>query len=220
MTTPFDLLIQASTRPVETHGARLTTSLALYGGALGAGALLVALLAQTAQERYPAEPEHLALVPSLILSSGGFLVGALIAGLVTYTVAYNRREPLNLLIWIAVGFGFGVLLPVFTGVVLPFAMVFVELDQGTIELSDVFIELSNAIFRAPGATFSHAVFGLFSSLLAGFVFGIGAWLVDTANAASRLWMSRYGSYGIAVVLSILAIGFAAFGPPSFIARLG
>lgn len=214
------LLTNLPTRLLDTPGARLTISLAFYGGALGAGALVVSRLALRAADIWPKEPEHLPLIPGLILSSAGFLVGALIAGIVTYWIAHDRPDPLHPLIWLALGFGFGILVPLFTGLIFPIAMVFTDLYLGTIEFRDLFIRLVDSIFLAPWGAVLQGAFGLFSSLLAGLVFAVGAWLVDRANMASKSWLSRYGTYGLAAALSVAVIGFVAFGSPSFLAKLG
>ena len=220
MTLSPALLAQSRTAVPDQPRARLTISIGLYGGALGAGALLVSLLSQMAPEVYPDAPRHPGLVPSLILSSGGFLVGALLAALAAYMAARDRHEPLKLLVWMAVGLGFGIMLPVFTGAIIPFTMVFINLYEGTIEAGDVLIRLVDSVFLAPWATLFQAVFGLFSSMLAGLVFGLGAWLVNVANAASKSWIARYGTYGLAAALSIAVIGFVTFGSPTFLAKLG
>jgi hypothetical protein len=181
---------------------------------------VVSRLAITAADIWPAEPEHLPLIPGLILSSGGFLVGALIAGIVTYWIAHDRPDPLHPLVWLALGFGFGIVVPVFTGMVFPFTTVFIDLYLGRIGVGDLFIRLVDSIFLAPWGALFQAVFGLFTSLLAGLFFGVGAWLVDRANMASISWVSRYGTYGLAAALTVAVIGFVAFGSPSFLAKLG
>ncbi len=65
---------------MEERRLRLIKCETLYGGALGAATLLISFLAQTP---FPKTPERMALLPSVILSSGGVVAGGILAGLTT-----------------------------------------------------------------------------------------------------------------------------------------
>lgn len=199
---------------------RFTACLVLYGGALGASTLLVSLLAQTAQKNYPAPPVHMSILPSLFLSAGAAIVGVLLSVLIALWLVRDADKARNLLIWEAIGFAFGVTLPFFTGMLLPMSGVFLSLAMGVLTWKEFFVEVASALFQAPVFAFSHGVFGLFTGLLGGFIFGTGAWLIDTANASSNRNVSRYSAYAISIALSIGVLAIAAYGSPSFLARLG
>lgn len=197
--------------------ARLTISVALYGGAVGAAALFVSLLAQV---RFPNEPEHMALLASVFLGSGGALAGGALAALITYSVGQKADKARHLLAWEALGFGYGVLLPFFTGMLIPLSGVFLNLAVGVITAGEVFSQVVDAISRSPAFAFSQGTFGLFTGMLAGLLLGTGAWLIDTANAEPNARVSGYGPWAIAAVLSIGVVAVAAFGPPPTLAKLG
>ena len=62
-------------RQVREHNERrlrLVACVALVGGALGAGAVVISLLNRT---KPWLDPDHMDLVPSMILSSAGFVAG-------------------------------------------------------------------------------------------------------------------------------------------------
>ena len=99
----------------EPARARLVICLALYGGAMGAGSLLVNFISRT---KYPQIPEHMPPAPTAFLSGGAFVVCALLGGLLAYWLAGSAEETRlrRLLKWIvAVGFAFGILSPVLAG---------------------------------------------------------------------------------------------------------
>ncbi len=206
--------------PTESRMARLgylVICLSIYGGSLGAAALLVNLLSRT---KYPNIPDHMMLAPTLFISGGAFVVCAILGGLLAYWSDERESAQRSLIRWLIFGFAFSVLSPVITGGTLPISTVFLSLEAGVIELSEVPIQVSGALFRVPSFSFTHGVFGLFTGLLAGALFGIGAWLISTLRDSTGGWLSRYGPYLLAVALSILFYGIAVFGPAPTLARFG
>ncbi|MGQ4810019.1 hypothetical protein NKDENANG_03463 [Candidatus Entotheonellaceae bacterium PAL068K] len=202
---------------MEERRRRLIKCETLYGGALGAATLLVSFLAQTP---FPKTPERMALLPSAILSSSGGVAGGILAGLTTYWMAQNTDRARHPLAWMALGWGYGVLLPFCTGMFLPVCSVFLNRSLGVIARSEIAPQVLNALFRAPATAFVHGAFGLYTGLLAGVCFGTGAWLIDRANTASNPMVSQYGTYTLALVLAIAVVAVAAFVPPVTLAKLG
>ena len=202
----------------RSHGRRLrlAISLTLYGGALGAAVVLISLLTRT---KPWVEPEHLSFAPSVFLSLGGALAGILIVWPTTYWLGDSAGAPRGLLAWLAIGFGFGVLLPLLAGAFLPLSIVFVDLSLGIISASELFSRALDALFRAP-LSLVYGALGIFTGLLAGALFGTGAWVVDMVNASSNPVASRYGPWAIIILLGFIAVVIAVFGPPDTLAKLG
>ena len=191
--------------------------LAIYGGALGAASLLVNFLSRT---KYPDIPEHMGLAPTLLLSGGAFVACAIFGGIVAYWFG-QRDEPLrNIMKWLAIGFGFGVLSPIITGGTLPLSLVFVELEAGVLSMGDVPVRLSNALFHMPRFALTHGVFGLFTGMLAGALFGVGALLISTLRESAGGAVAKYGPYVLAVLLSIIFYAISTLGPAPTLAKLG
>lgn len=202
---------------MEDRRLRLIKCETLYGGALGAATLLISFLAQTP---FPKTPERMALLPSAILSSGGVVAGGILAGLTTYWVAQRTDKARHPLTWMALGCGYGVLLPFCTGMFLPVCSVFLNRALGVIARSEIAPQVLNALFRAPVSAFVHGAFGLYTGLLAGVCFGTGAWLIDRANTASNPMVAHYGTYALALVLALAVVAVAAFVSPVTLAQLG
>ena len=204
---------------ISPRRLRLIVSVAFLGGALGGAALLVNFLARTDP---PHVPQHMPADATILLSGGAATVCAVVSGLMTLwmTNPQERERARGLLVWLLAGFGFGVLSPVFTGAVLPLAMMFLATLNGDLPSSDFLVHTASALLQAPSFAFTHGVFGLFTGLMAGALFGVGAWLVDVTAHSSARQVAAYAPYAIAASLGVLIYGIAVFGPPETLARFG
>ena len=211
------LSLPRSTQGSNRRRARRAASLALYGGALGVASLFVSLLAQTEP---PDEPEHLSPTVAVILSGGAFLAGAILASVIVYWAGSITDEALNPLWWAIFGFAFGVLVPFFTGMLMPVNGVFLNLKLGIIAPSELFSAVLDSVFRAPSFAFSHGTLGLFTGILAGLLFGVGGWVIDVVNASANPRSSRYGAVAITTSLSAAIVAVAVLASPSFLANFG
>ena len=195
----------------------LIICLAIYGGSLGAASILINFLSRT---KYPDIPAHMSLAPTLLLSGGAFVVCAVLGGLIAYWSSKQESELRNVIMWLLIGFGFGVLSPIITGGTLPLSLVLVDLDAGVVSMGEVPVRITNALFHMPRFAFTHGVFGLFTGLLAGALFGVGALLMSTLRESAGGAVARYGPYALAIALSILFYAIATLGPAPTLAKLG
>ena len=195
----------------------LIICLAVYGGSLGAAALLVNLLSRT---KYPDIPEHMTLAPTLLMSGWAFAVCAVLGGLMAYWSGERDGAFRSVIKWLLFGFGFGVLSPVITGGTLPLSLIFVEIEAGVTSLGEAPVRLTNALFHVPRFAFTHGVFGLFTGMLAGALFGVGALLISSLRELAGGAVGRYGPYVVAAALSVVFYAIAVFGDAVTLARLG
>ena len=219
-TEPPTALLQRSARRSVGRRYRLIICVALYGGALGAAAVLVALVAHAKLLPPLYEPEHLALLPSVFLSSAGVVAGALVAFLLASWVIKGAEYAQHPLVWVTFGVGFGIMVPFGTGALTPVSIVFLNLNLGVIAPGEILPGLVEAAFRAPQSAFSYGGINLAPTALAALLFAPGAWLIDTANGSRNVIVSRYGVWAIALALSFGFVAFAALGPPSTLVKLG
>ncbi len=206
--------------PRESQLARrayLVICLAIYGGSLGAAALLVNLLSRT---KYPDIPEHMTLAPTLLMSGGAFLVCAVLGGLIAYWSGERDGAARSVIKWALFGFAFGVLSPVITGGALPMILVFINLEAGIVSLGEAPVRLINALFHIPRFAFTHGVFGLFTGLLAGALFAIGSLFISSLREMAGGPLARFGPYVLAILLSIILYAIATLGPAPTLARFG
>ena len=207
------------TKLLTATRVRLVICLGIYGGMLGGGALLVNLLSRT---KFPQEPEHLSVESTVFMSGGAALVCALLAGLigVIMTKYDDRERSHNILVWLGLGFLFGVFSPVITGASIPVSGTFMSLNQGAFSVGALPNEFIEGLLHAPSFAFTHGVFGLFTGLLAGTLFGIGAAAIDWTNYLSHRLISSVAPFVIAIAFGTLFYSIAAFGPPDSLAKLG
>ena len=197
--------------------AYLIICLSIYGGALGAASLLVNLLSRT---KYPNIPEHMELAPTLLMSAGAFVVCAALGGLIAYWSSKQESELRNVIMWLLLGFVFGLLSPFITGGTLPLIRVFMGMEAGVLSTGEAPVRLSNALFYIPGSVFHHGAFGLFTGFMAGALFGVGAFLMSTLRESVGGAVGRYGPYVLAIALSIFFYAIATLGPAPSLAKLG
>ena len=195
----------------------LVICLAIYGGSLGASALLVNLLSRT---KYPNIPEHMTFAPTLFMSGGAFIACALLGAAMAYWSGERDSALHSVIKWLLFGFAFGVVSPVITGATLPVSLLLVNLEAGVISLGDFPTQLSGELFRMPGFAFTQGVFGLFTGLIAGALFGVGALLISSLREVGSGQVAKYGPYAVAIALALLFYAVAAFGPAPTLARFG
>ena len=217
-------MTQARQYPIRIEGItprrlRLLISVGLYGGALGGAALLVNFLARTDP---PHVPQHMPADATVLLSGAAISASAILAVLMTLWMSNpsERERARGLLTWLLAGFGFGVISPVATGAALPLAMVFLATYNGDLQASDFLVHGTSALLQGPTSAFTHGVFGLFTGFIAGALFGIGAWVLDWATFTPTPRIPAWAPYVLAVILSVLFYGVAAFGPAETLARFG
>ncbi len=198
---------------------RLIVSVGLYGGALGGASLLVNFLARTDP---PHVPEHMPADATILLSGGAATASAVLAALMAMWMSNpsERERARGWVVWLLAGFGFGVLSPVVTGAVMPMSMMFLATYNGDLPASDFLIHAISALLQGPSSAFTHGVFGLFTGLMSGALFAVGAWMVDQAAHSSTPKVSAYVPYALAAFLSALFFGIAVFGPVETLARFG
>ena len=200
--------------------ARLIFCLAVYGGALGAAALVVNFISRTP---YPQVPAHMETPATAIFSLWAFLVcGALGAMFARWLGgAFENSAVYRALKWIiGVGFGFGILSPVITGAVIPMSRAFIDAYYGALAPLEIPMSALDALFQAPRFAFHHGVFGLFTGMTAGALFGAGAWAVNELNRRDSESLAKYGGVVLALLLSAVFYGVAVLAPATSLERWG
>ncbi len=199
--------------------ARLTICLALYGGSLGGSALLVNQLSRT---KIPNVPQHMPADVAITLSAvaGLACAAATVATVRILTGEGRDQRARGIFAWLVVGFLFGVISAPLIGATLPMSTMIHGLTMGVVEVGDLPIAFLTALTSAPAFAITEGVLGLYTALLAGALFGAGAWLIDTANYAANRLVSAYAPYAMSIALSALFYGISTLGPPETLARLG
>jgi len=211
--------LSRSPTPTQDHllRIRLTACVALYGAALGSAAILISIIARTG--RFD-EAEHLALVPGLISAITGALATALITPLAIYHLRNNADESGGILLWLVLGLGFGVASSFVTGGLFPLNVVFITFAADDIKLSELPSLVVEGAFQGIRSFFIDGALAIYTWLLAGALFGIGAWIIDKFNASPNPGASKYGTWAVTLFLGLTIVAIAVLGPPETLRNFG
>lgn len=211
---------------IDWERIRFALSIGLYGGVVGAGTVLVNFLSQA---DFPDLPERLPAFQSALFSIAGFWAGGIITYFASYWILgpfqefgpFKKRDHRRLPIWFFLGFSYGVLFSIIMGgIFLPITFNFLDFINGLISVPQLLIRTSDLLIAWPALALVLGTRLLFTGLIAGVVFGGGAWIVDRFNASDHPKMAKYGPPVVSVVLSIIIVVVVAFVPESTLSRLG
>ena len=199
---------------VRAPRPRFAASVTLYGAALGAAYMLVAVFALTP---WYIEAEHLPIRPALILSLFGALAAILMALPAAYKWDYWIGEGRGLVDWVLPGLGFGLILPFLTGAFLPAGLAFVALQEGIVGAGDLDMLLLDAGLQAPMTALTFGFMTVLVGLFTGAFLSIGGWAINRADRSTIIPVSSYGPWAIAISLGVVAVAIAAFAPAQILA---
>ena len=126
--------LSPATAPNPVLRIRLAASVTLYGGALGAAAILIVIIARTGKYE---EAEHLTLIPALFSALTGAVAALLVTPLAIYHARDRANEASGLLIWLLLGLGFGLGSSFVTGLLSPLRWVVISLADGGAGVGDL-----------------------------------------------------------------------------------
>ena len=166
------------------------------------------------------EAGHLPLIPALFSA----LTGAVAVFIVTPLVIYHARDRANeasgLLIWLLLGLGFGLASSFVTGLLIPLSVVTISLAEGVAGVGELPSLAFEAALRGIRSFYIEGALAIFTWLLAGALFGVGAWIIDRLNASPNPIASKYGTWAVSLSLGLTVLAYAAFGPPETLRNFG
>ncbi len=187
---------------------------------LGASSFLVNRLSRIDR---PEMPEHMSAEATVFLSGGAAIVCGILAALIVLwlTSGDERRSARNPLVWLAAGFGFGVLSPAITGATLPMSIMLFEWWRVSVaSAGEALMNVLSSLMFVPNSVFQQGVFGLFTGFLAGALWGIGAIPIDLAANARNRAISTWGPWVIAAALGAAFYGVSVLAPAEWLAQWG
>ncbi|MBT7004842.1 MAG: hypothetical protein HOA06_09030 [Chloroflexi bacterium] len=196
---------------------KLTASVALYGAALGSAAILVSIIARTGHFELA---EHLAFTPGLITALTGAIAVTLITPLAIYHLRDTADESGSLLLWLALGLGFGVASSFVAGALFPLNAVFITFAEGEIAFGEIPSLVAEGALQGIRSFFIDGALAIYTWFLAGALFGIGGWIIDKFNASPNAVASKYGTWAFAIFAGLILVAIASFGPPETLRTFG
>jgi len=205
-------------RLVRLNDNNLTATITAFAAALGAASVPIALLARP--DPRLTVPEHMTLAPTVYLS----ITGALAAALLTWPVIRKLPEMVggrrSWVIWLIFGVYFSLFTPLMTGVLLPFGVVFLNVQLDIIGFREVPSQLLASAFRAPLQAFIYGVLSLYTGAFVGIIFGVAGYAIDQLGHSENALIHKYAGWTIALAVGTLSIAFGVWAPASTVAKFG
>ncbi len=202
--------------PDHYRRIRLSLSVSLFAGSLGAAFILVSVLSRTDPDLVPG---HLPILSSTLVSLAGIIAGVAMTWPTVYYIGERASVPRALLLWLAFGLVFGFALPFTSGILLPLSGVFIDFSRGLLGLGDLFNEVMNSLFRAPINAFVNGTLSTFTGVIVGLSWGLGGWAIDRLNSSADSNTSRFGSWALAVGLAVVVLLAMVLIPAETLARI-
>ena len=212
----------------DTPRLRFVVTTAIYGASIGAFTMIVNYLVQSATA-YPYVAQHMPLGRTIIFSGSGAAGGLLISALAAFWLhgeglslfPNRKRKRLSFYFWMFLGLGYGLIFTIIMGgLILPLTFNILNFSDGIMNPMELIHTNIDAVLRGPVFALILGVRILFTSLIAGLMFGAGGWLIDFFHSSSDHNTVSYGTWIIALVLALVVIGMATIGPEQALANLG
>ena len=239
-------LLPAEARRRALRGLRIrfAASLTLLGVLIAAAAAIIGTIYTPGVNE---DPVRLTGASALYTAAGAGIGSLLLLLPVVYWIGGYADEARPLPLWLGIGLAFGVISTFLTGASLPFTLAFTYYFQGAISFGGLLNQLIDSCFRAPLASFTYGVLGLFTALLIGVIYGVVGWIIDMLNRmahpnaqpdpimyaiggwipVSSRWAaaiapraSVIGPWALAIGIGLAIYIFAATGPVDLLEKLG
>ena len=206
-------------RQLDWRRLIFVASVTFYGGALGVAVVIINILSRIPIWR---EPERLDTDTGAFVYGGGALAGILLGALVAYwSHSEGHRWSLGILWWWALGIGYGIGYSILMGgILMPFSLMLNDFYQGLLSPIEVTNALADIILGSIGRALVSSSLLLGIGLVAGLLFGTGAWIIDRLHTSVHPWSARYGAWATALFLGVVVLIVVSLAPPSLLARLG
>jgi len=194
-------------------------SVTFYGGTLGVAVVIINILSRIPIWR---EPERLDTDTGMFVYGSGALAGILLGALVAHwSHSEGHRWSLGILWWWLLGIGYGIGYPILTGgIFVPFGLVLHDFYQGLLNPIQVLNASADIVLGSPGRAIVAGSLLLRIALVAGLLFGTGAWIIDRLHTSIHPLSARYGSWATALFLGVAVLIVVSLAPPSLLAKLG
>jgi hypothetical protein len=98
--------------------------------------------------------------------------------------------------------------------------VFITFVEDNIKFGELPSLVAEGAFQGIRSFFIEGALAIYTWLLAGALFGTGAWIIDKLNASPNPIASKYGAWAFAISMGMIVAAIAAFGPPEILRNFG
>ena len=240
--TASQMTIEQRKQAVGRLQTRLVWSLVLYGMLLAAA---IAIVGYIDKPSIDTPPRRLIASSAVFFITGGCLFTLIFLFPVLRWIGSRAEESRVLPIWLGIGLAFGIFTVFLIGASKPFVIAVLNNIIDFRSVGTLIDNLIDAFLFAPLESFKYGVIALFIGIIVGFIYGIGAWVIDMLNrmnyvnayadpwvevigdmlpftrklaSAAAPWLSVVGPWAIALAIGGAVLLYAATGPVEFLAR--
>lgn len=199
------------TRPVDTVARwRLIASVTLLAVLLAVSVEHVYLISRTPWY----EPAFHLAQWSGVWYSAAAVAGVLVTVPVSVYLLRERPEiPANLWLWVPMGVGFGIFVPLATGFFTPLATLMIDWSIGNIPTWDLPPWIIDRLLRGFFSTFVDGAPEVPYGLVGGAIFAVAGYAIDRLNSNSDPRIAFAGPFAVAIAAGLPILLFALQGPP-------
>lgn len=209
--------ISILTRPVDTVARwRLIVSVTLLAALLAVSVEHIYLISRTPWFQ-PAF--HLAWWSGVWYSAAAVVAVLVVVPVSVYLLRERPEFPANLWLWIPMGVGFGIFVPLATGFFTPLATLMIDWAIGNIQASDLPPWIIDRLLRGFFSMFVDGPPAVRHGLAAGAIFAVGGYAIDRLNSHSDRRIAFAGPFVVAVAVGGPILLLALQGSPEMLRDL-
>lgn len=205
------------TRPVDTSARwRLITSVTVLAGLLAVSVEHVYLISRTPWY----EPAfHLAWWSGFWYSAAAVAAILILVPASVYVLRERPEFPANLWLWVPMGVGFGIFVPLMTGFFTPLATLMIDWSIGNIPTSSLPPWIFDRLLRGVFSMFVDGAPAVRHGLAGGTIFAFAGYAVDRLNAHSDPRIAFAAPFVVAAAAGVPILVLALQGPPELLRDL-
>lgn len=205
------------TRPVDSVARwRLIASVTLLAALLAVSVEHVYLISRTAWY----EPAyHLSWWAGIWYSAAAVAAALVLVPVSVYVLRERPEFPANLWLWVPIGVGFGIFVPLMTGFFTPLATLMIDWSIGNISASDLPPWIFDRLLRGVFSMFVDGAPAVRHGLAAGAVFAFAGYAVDRLNSLPDPRIAFVAPFVMAVAAGLPLLLLALQGSPEFLRNL-
>ena len=203
-------------QPDPGRRRRLTASITLLGVMLSVAAFHVSVLTRF---QYFEEVTRIQGWGALFFSIAATISALIVVPLAVYHIRDLAQNPGHPITWFALGAGFGILTPLFTGGFTRAVGAFTGLAEGHLGIGDFFSLMLDAVLVFPYDFAVEGTINLIVGLESGVFFAVIGYVIDRLNASKNENVSMWGPWVFLGAAGLPVLLFSLLGPAEFLRDL-
>ncbi len=165
-------------------------------------------------------PHHLELWTAVFFSIAAGISALIVTPFSIFHLRDRAQTPGSAMAWIALGLGFGLFTPLFTGALFPLASIPIDYIHGEYPAGETASLVVDAILIGIRAFIIEGVPAVPTGIASGLLFAAMGYFIDRSNIVRDERTSQYLPWLTAAMLPLPVLLFALFGPPEIIQDIG